>query len=769
MLTLTLFNGVNAVEYLNSCGKNTGWTNGETYILNFTEIPEIYANTYCFDFDVTTNDIVFQGKGDNITNLGVRDINFLTSSNNVLQNTIYFQDLNLNNFNSLFYSFNLISVTLNNFQITNSNLNGFNYGFRLSGSNGGGSDITLVNYIEFNNVSIIDLNDSLLYNQGTTIDRKYFNNVQVIDSLIVGSSDLTLNYNQLISGWGGYSGAFTNSVTTLNINSVAGSQAINLLTTFDSTIVKGFPYVDSDDNNVGDSLLYGNMINPVISKDLFGFKFIQDFVEGEPYINTGLYKAIVPLENNLTAGSPLTLNFGSPLDLSLTDSTIFTNYLGFFLQEGISCNNFGDRNLLSENYNCLISSNGFSGFLSNPFDTLIELIGGTIIENTYFLQGQSSSNTARILASSNGNSYNDIIIRSNVFADLVGASEKGTGIIDTKPPLKLKGSEILIYDNVFLNSNLGLNIGQTFLYVESTNPSSNKVYNNNFSIPLTLPLSEIFSYKCDVDFYHNWIGATTLISQTCDNTSINLNPLIAFNHTDNKIYYFYIGNYYENNITCVDLDNNGFCDSPHLSSNFVDYYPLTTYPFDYTAHLLTAENVVDNQFINITLENIIENETINLINGAETLSFDWKQVSQFPDLICSGYIDGVNEISSLTLNPSSNTIYNFSIAGGWTEKSYTYRVECYNDFVFYSSPEYVFNIIFGAGNINETGGTGENIFNPNPDDFNLITDDVDETFNNVIGLIGTFSNSVSQVIIPIAIFLFILFVIAGVLNLAVIR
>ena len=51
IVIMSLMSFANADTYLNSCGKSSGWTNGETYILNFTEIPFIYGGSYCFILD----------------------------------------------------------------------------------------------------------------------------------------------------------------------------------------------------------------------------------------------------------------------------------------------------------------------------------------------------------------------------------------------------------------------------------------------------------------------------------------------------------------------------------------------------------------------------------------------------------------------------------------------------------------------------------------------------------------------------------------------
>ena len=66
------------VEYLNSCGKTSGWTNGETYIINFTLATLTNANyysgssggqprgVYCLRFDIIYHNITIESAVDEI-------------------------------------------------------------------------------------------------------------------------------------------------------------------------------------------------------------------------------------------------------------------------------------------------------------------------------------------------------------------------------------------------------------------------------------------------------------------------------------------------------------------------------------------------------------------------------------------------------------------------------------------------------------------------------------------------------------------------------
>jgi len=210
-----------------------------------------------------------------------------------------------------------------------------------------------------------------------------------------------------------------------------------------------------------------------------------------------------------------------------------------------------------------------------------------------------------------------------------------------------------------------------------------------------------------------------------------------------------LGNYYEDYSGCVDSNNDGFCDVDYDDGEgWGTKKALSSYPFDYTQHLFTAESVVDTLLYNITLLNIINNETINLVDGTETLLFEFEHDSDFNDLNCGFIIDGINKGEVIAY--LKNTTYNLSISGGWTEKTYTYRVECSNEFTTKTSEELNFIISFSPVAVLGCTDSNANNYNPlaNQDDGSCTYDDIGETGGNItigdIGLGELFSGDVDK-------------------------
>ena len=94
--------GVQAVTTLNSCGKNSGWTNGETYILNFTTIDNTYPNNYCFRLDNNTDSLIFIHNS-SITDTSTNVAYFMQANKFSMTNTT-FKNITFNkNANQVFY------------------------------------------------------------------------------------------------------------------------------------------------------------------------------------------------------------------------------------------------------------------------------------------------------------------------------------------------------------------------------------------------------------------------------------------------------------------------------------------------------------------------------------------------------------------------------------------------------------------------------------------------------------------------------------------
>ena len=725
-----LFSSVNAVTYLNSCGKETGWIDSETYILNFTQIKEseLTSTNTCFYFDhIASLDITFQGYNQTIDNSNNRIFMFLY--NNV-HDGMTFKDFTLQS-------------------------QGFGEFIRIQPDpNVIPEYVNLVNY-EINNVKILDTG---YFYRGISASTRYpylykgliTNTIFKGDTFIyggVGNSGVRHNriensliqtnflFNGFVQITFAQNNTFTNSVA---IYSNVDLEVLPAEYPFYSSLTNQYVSVDSNDDNI-DDVGDPEHVNMKIYFDLFGYRFIQDGVEGEDFTHTN--KILVPINDESLNSFPyyvFVTNENVTLDSSLSVQT-YSQFGAMQLIDNnrIDCTYFSSQ--LSTN-KCVMEEDIFfsttSGNSNRPF---IVMEDDTIVNHISFNK-LGTSNANIIGTNDNLVTRNNIDITNNFLSKndqrtLTRLDTSGNHII------KLRASNVFIYNNTFDLQGSG-DIYE-ILEVQSTNPRSNSVILNQFNnnIGAITNKSEIFTTHCDTDFYNNYISNNVIVSDTCS-SNLDVDVKVSYLHTDGKIYEYTIGNYYQENVGCVDGDSDGFCDSSYVSGSITDTKPLASWPFDYTAHLLTADNIIDTLDYNITLINITEGQVIEIADGTTPLIFTFQQNSDFDNLTCDFVFDGASV--ETVVDPAKNTNIDSSPLTSWINKTYTHRVECINSYIvdneeffnYQTSPEISFNITFTpAGNGGGNGGGNETPTNES--DINeiiglsIISSDPQETLDNV--------------------------------------
>ena len=773
LLFISLIGFANAgTTYLNSCGKNTGWLSGETYILNFTEIPPSYANSWCFFIQSTAlNSNQFKGFNQTIINKKTGGFTFL-----------YLRPYNGNKLYELmnFTDFNYKGNGLDNF-------------FILDSSTYGGSNYrySYFRYNNLNNIKIENIN-SLFYGIGyAPISQPYVNSNNFsnfeLDSnyffLDVGGY-YQFSYNNMINSVFNTHTLFTNVL--INLNNFKNSVFINNHSTtsyyassnnYNDSIIEGYIYTDSDNNNIADSNLDAGVYNSRMSIVLNNKNYLQDITEGKPFIAP--YMMNIPINTELLSTSTqFVANDGSGFDPSLMSILGFNSQAGVILSVNSTLDCAFSSCLITDvGSNTNIDPNTFRGWIRVIDNATV--INGNYVKSAYFNNNNIISNFVDL-------TFNNIQINNNNFTK----GEERQQVLTTtgsEALIKLKGNKIKINNNTFTGISINSSVTYDLLYIDSVNKNTNIVKNNNF-INSGNGSVQIFGVKGDATFYNNNISSNVVISNDIS-SNVDVNPIIGFKHTDNKIYYYQLGNYYADNTGCVDSTNDGICDSPYVSGNVTDNYPLSSYPFDYTQHLFTTivPPVTLNSF-NISLINITNNQTVILNTLGDTLVFSYNHNSNLPDLTCELFIDGVSK----DIQTNVNDTINVPLTGGWTEKLYTHSVTCSNQFVSVNSGEIIFNLllsstpIYGctdntATNYNPlatvddgscvggSGGGGGNVSTTTPYTSIDVIDynSVDNTNQNTIGFMQDIMSFITNVGIPAGILVVVIVSVLAVLRLLI--
>ena len=738
-MILISLSSVNAVTSLTSCGKNTGWVNGETYSLDFNVIPSNYANGYCFYFNSGVTNLTFIGNNDidlqknlnyffqssvgvDFQYFNVTDISLKSTTGNSLLNFIYTYSqqniIALSNFNT----FTNMSLDLKVTSFYYSKVvNVFGSGYSTFSDN------------VFSNIYMS--NTDYFYqhlNVGGTVGNS------INDRNVFENSFINTNINMLLDVPTSYSrqGNVTNSYINSNTYGTATSGNFNSVEYYNS-IRGSFSEIDANNNNVGDSSNI-NVFNPSIVIQFREFNLFQDLNEGEgvydSFANNNLKNVYINNEilEDTHIGKYFTNTNGQSNEFLGT--LIVQKQNNFVLNGGVNCNLFTSSN-------CIIQDDvSYSAVTTNKFRGLLN-VGGGVIENINISKvGTSNSN----LISNVIDTYSTgLVIQNNKLSKTDNRIDD-----DTNELIILKANNLNINNNIFDVYYTAVQ-NYEFLSIESTTPNANKITENNFNQDLVVSKvnQQIFNNLAETTFYNNYLGEKIIISDLAK-PNLNINPLVPIEYLS-SIYYFQVGNYYVDNLACVDADGNGICDSSYTSGAVTDNYPLSSYPYNYLSHLGDASNVVVSSAFNITL-NIVENQTFILNDLAlDTINLSFNHDSDFPDLTCSYVLDGA---SILDIPNTLQNIDNSILVNSWTEKTYSFRVECANGFIFQSSNEITFNVeLFGTGG---TGGVVDNVTTSTNDlNVDLFSEDVQETGTNFLGVLELVASPLGMLIVLGLVFL----------------
>lgn len=751
-----MFSSVNAVEYLNSCGKNSGWTSGETYIINFTEIPNGYGNNYCFYFDtnLASNTTI---KGLNQTLVENKDSTFyFFDSADGRDYYFSFKDLNYENSEGNTYIYNLDNYLSEfNPQYLSSNLSNLFFKdvhslakLTNSGQNAEDRRTEVVNS-NFNNVLVISNYLFSFDNSGNNFPR--INNNNFTDFYIyTQENEIVENINSVgqINN-----NNFINSVIVSEDNSdIIGSVSSNI---YNDSIITKYPVNDSDDDNLADTDNFVYTNNQRVHVELEDYNFFQDVEEGSGdgtfnFVNDKTKPYIfLSVNESYEAGEFVDFDdntFSFPIANNITDSNHIVSKNVWTLSSG----SILDCSLLNTFDYCYFDNVGTEQTTIDDFRGMLVLDSNTAIYNTFTEQLDTDTNNNHIFSTASSQESN-MSFKNNTF-------RKSDGLSGTEQEfLKLYTTSLDFSNNIVEMDTLGnpANV-YNFMNIQSTTSSTNEIYNNSFTSTGGAPTTphKIFSLNCDTKFYNNYVGENvTALNYSCGD-NFNATPLVPYTHTNGNIYYFKIGNYYEDNNACTDADVDGICDSAYVGSQYTDSAPLSSYPFDFSSNILNAEITITNTSFNINLLNPTDNQTITLSSSSDTISLSFTQDSDYPDLKCDYVLDG-SVVDSETNTPKSST--QTSDLTSWTEKSYTYRVECYNSETFQQSDEITFNVVINedAGN-GGNGGDDDNGFNTgifNPAE--LFGGDSTASTNQVTGIMSYISQFYGILIIVGIIVLFV--------------
>ena len=742
LILLFMMLSVNAgTTILNSCGKTSGWLSNEIYELNFNEVPSGYANSYCFRMGgVSLTNVTFTQSVDEIrVNKSINFFDTLVETTNTI-NGLDFLDLNIVaetgiNFNWFIFQFGQTGVggnTYTNLIMDNTTLNGIGY-LALTKSTSAPRNNVVSNWNITNSKIIGKTSTSPFYASGSS-GTSSITNVKINDSAFLFPSNNVLGIKDSA---GSLNIIFGNSVIT------TGNYANTIGLSYYDSVLGNTYQVDSIDDNVADSDTLSNIFSSNMYKDLFGFTFFQDY--NERRIAKTSNQRIVTLSQENFSGTSLVLtldtNANQILDSSFSDF-VFTEKWAM----NIKNSNQIDCSLLSSS-KCFFKDDLFNN-IETSLNSFIILESNTLIKNLVFDKLYDTNNINMI------GKFNTNVLRNNItISDSRLSRQDSRTKSDSEIFIDLYSNNVEIVNNIFDsagNSSASYNI----INLEATNYVTNNIHSNSFTSTLaSVGVSEIFSNKCDAQFYHNYIDSHYNVTNGCSGT-LNVSPLIPYLHSNTNVYYYRLGNFYEANSPCTDGDSDGICDSSFTSGSVTDTHPLSVYPFDFEGQIFNAEFVVTESDFNISLITPTDLQSFSLGSGTETINLSFSHDSDFPDLTCDYVVNGIALVGgTITNTPKDST--NSILANGWTTQNNTFRVECYNSLVSEISNEITFETLIGTtGGGNGNGGstpssdnlqvTGTQIFN---------ADDISGTTDNFIGFFGDIGGFLFNILVPAVIFI----------------
>lgn len=726
---------VNADVTLNNCGSQT-WTNGEFYLINITS--EINSGTSCFTGFTDSNfvNLTFKQVSPQIV-IDVSSKYSLFDAGKYI-NDSRFKDMNIDFVNSAsteFHFFDDTSLSLDDRHVVNNNFtnNTIRGMWYLQRQQGAGSDTAFDN---------------------NYFDGNYFVNFQALsrDSNSAQNNNFTNNFL--------YKGSVQNVIGTVGAKSnnwfeggvIAGVVSVQEFSS-------GFTY------NVTNSLVKGKLSNEsadtrVTSRKQFVDLRLDRFLENYVFA----YDDIVDNKNLIFIHDNQILTAVTPYSLG----SVAGSSLQFFQQHQLQTAT--EISLFDNDFDCVILLGGCDMFvnstttLNSPWNGHITLIGGNTIDNIDVSIDSTSTDDVRIISTSSEFTTDAVIISNSEFTNS-RTSGSDFGVNGGKEFIKLKTNNLRLQDNRFEFSGSNSN-NHTALYIDSASPTSNLIYNNNFTDLRGSPTgtANIFNLEADARFYHNYIDSGVDYS-IFNPPNLNVSPLITYQHSNGNIYEFRIGNYYVDNVGCVDGNADGICDSSYTTGFVTDDYPLATYPFDYEGNILFAETTITNSSFNIVLVEPVQNQTFNLASASETIDFTYNHDSPFTETFCNTIIDSSSVDESKVDSNTNKTL----MINTWTAGTHTFRVECndLNELSFEISDEISFEVtIAGVENGNETNDEGlvegegiDTLDIVDLDDISGSTDNVVEFADNVVSFFANILLPLVVIVAPIIILVVIMIII----------
>lgn len=739
-LFLLLLSTVSAVEYINSCGKDSGWVSSETYILNFTEILDADPQS-CLHIDSIANldSIIIDGQGITITNEKYNN-EFLriTNSNNlnnmILRNFTVIDEASsvgqTHGMNTFIRTFTSSTRTVDNLHIENVNYlasdvnEGVRYFMELRIGISGGTGYRFTD-MEIRD-SIIMTKESFARASSSSHNGARLTSSNIYDSLIITQEELFENYQ-------GNSQFILNITDSVIIAPLETDYIVGGNVNYYGSMIKGTLFADTDFDGVADS--DGTSLNSMSTYlNILNSNFVQQWTLVDALDSFGTIvnqdQPLFIINNETVSSLQNSEGGGGYVDFSLAtiDVPIVLNEeRSVTMNEDLIC---GTYPLLSNTQCSFTGSDPATSGGSEDY-----YIGTTSdIKNVLFGRSDESPNAIASVGFS-GLIANAANISSNDFTITSDASQDHGFLI-------VYAQNTDIHNNDFTYAFINSSADYGYINSNSNNPTSLNYYENRFLKSQAANSYEVFPNNCDGELYNNYLDSDVVISSSC--TDIDASVYVGYKHIDNNIYYFTIGNYYVDNVGCVDGDVDGICDSSYTSGAVTDTKPLASYPFDFLSNLGNAELIVSADPFTVNATGVLEGENVTLNNGAEIITVGFIHDSDFEDLLCVGYVD---ESQTFINNNNSGGIEYTEDLTGWTEKAYTYRVACENDFVSSSSVQLNFNVQFDSGTT--PGGNGTQGSTSGTSDFSytgLFSSDLNEGPENAKSLfsvaetpLGTFT------------------------------
>lgn len=795
LIILSLFlmiSSVSAITNITSCGYSS-WSDGETYNIDIPVVDSVTSSgsDYCLDLvnidnltltfngvDTTTLKdkslfrIHYEVKNFTFNNFDIQVDETSTPSDTHNFITISSTPVSSNACNSETFSYDF-NVSMNNVKYNSELDTNFIWGFGSIGTTdfcGSNCEIDttkthIIDNLKVEN-SFINTQGSFFYQQNDIyrsgsstcnfprrygylrINSDFENSVVVSDRFTTQGSD---THNSV-------SATNNQNSDTEWINGVATSQTPSLgsvdIVSATQSILKGFLHNDSDNDNLADANIYSGITNANMYKDLFGYRFIQDFSEGRIGYTSSTGHTLVLVNDLEQVG--LGTQIYQPATNNILD--LATNYISIEELNAIRLSEDNanlDCSLISDN-KCMVTDEFAKGVSSLLRYKGYIVTSDNIGISNFEFNKENSTSLIPMISNDDDVEYFNLQVDNNNFNTNLGYFEfdgNSDGNITSadleyskdlnSPLVKARYIGLVINDNIFVGVDSVPNTTRYgFLTINSSIASTNDVTRNYFYNNISSPEGEsyVFVYDADTNFFNNYVGTNVVLARTefgTDNTTIDYSNLNLtgyaryYNEFDNSIYYFKLGNYYEDNAGCSDGDSDGICDSPYDSGGIIDPLPLATYPYDFAGNLFNADFSVSNDY-NINLVGLNNGDTITIPNSESGIEFTFTQDSSIDNLVCEMILDDI--IIESFYNPEPSVEYSFT-KFGWTESSYEFKVKCY-DILIPESEQFSDIVVFNV-NIDEgagDGGTEEPVTGTDLDIGKLFTDDPEESFDGLLDL-----------------------------------